>query len=203
MPYWNHPNELQAVRQLKWRSQEAHTEQPSWWSIYVQESALEKMNQDGQMAFESMRGREGKLIGVFGHTQMSTTFTILREDKLAHLHLQVQQVLPKGTEGGKDFQSEITFFLSYNLIYSGPFQKDKTWSTRTPFFLFLTEPEWEGQSTSSDSNHRQQVITEHFFADEKGSRPSREIRSVSAGTGPGIRLPKAQLKKIPREWVWA
>lgn len=35
------------------------------------------------------------------------------------------------------------------------------------------------------------VITEHFYADEKGSRSSREIRSLSAGTGPDIGLHKA------------
>lgn len=31
------------------------------------ESALEKMNQDRQMAFKSMRGREGELVGIIWH----------------------------------------------------------------------------------------------------------------------------------------
>lgn len=37
---------------------------------FGRESVLEKMNQDGQMAFESMRGREGELIGVIWHTNV-------------------------------------------------------------------------------------------------------------------------------------
>lgn len=38
------------------------------FTYFGRESALEKMNQDGQMAFESMRGREGELMVGIWHT---------------------------------------------------------------------------------------------------------------------------------------
>lgn len=89
---------------------------------------------------------------------MSTTFTTLREDRLAHLYVQVQQVLPEVREARKDFQREITFRAPH--FFWAPSKRQDLIHKNYPFPFLTenspTEPDWEEQSTSSESNHRQQ-----------------------------------------------
>lgn len=96
-------------------------------------SALEKMNQDGQMAFESMRGREWKLIRVIWHTNV---YNIHYPEKR-----QACTSVPSGSTGptlsarGWEGLSKRNNFLCTSFLLC-PVTKMRPGPRELPFFLF-------------------------------------------------------------------